>query len=369
LNTSGENNSGNEPKLGRIIKEDFKSGGLFKSLRRDFRDLKEYYISEEKHKRLKEMNWVKYIFVFWWWILKSMILKLTPLRRVLLIAGFIFLLMPENMSYERHNVNVRIETGYFGAMLIVFVLMLELKDKLLAHDELEAGRKIQNALLPEENPEFSGWSVMLFTRSANEVSGDLVDFIKIEPNKGGFLIADVAGKGLKAALLTTKLQATVRAFVSDMDSGNLVAKVNDIFYRDSLRNIFASLLYIEIEENSGMLKYVNAGHLPPIYAGSTGVKELPKGDAALGLMKGVSYKENNLELKSGEYFFAYSDGVTEARNESGFFYGSERLYNFLPHLRNKNAKEIGEAIISDVDKFTGDSRANDDLSLLIVKRN
>jgi serine phosphatase RsbU (regulator of sigma subunit) len=61
--------------------------------------------------------------------------------------------------------------------------------------------------------------------------------------------------------------------------------------------------------------------------------------------------------------------VTEARNESGFFYGSERLYNFLPHLRNKNAKEIGEAIISDVDKFTGDSRANDDLSLLIVKRN
>ena len=83
----------------------------------------------------------------------------------------------------------------------------------------------------------------------------------------------------------------------------------------------------------------------------------------------VGYKENNLELKSGEFFFAYSDGVTEARNGSGFFYGSERLFNILSQLKNKDAKEIGEAIISDVDKFTGDSRANDDLSLLIVRKN
>lgn len=369
MNNSGTNNTDREPGLSNTIKEDLKSGSLFKSFRRDFKDLKEYYISEEKHKRLKQMNWIKYIFVFWWWVLKSMILKLTPLRRILLIAGFICLLMPENISTTSRDVKVTLETGYFGAMLIVFVLMLELKDKLLAHDELEAGRKIQNALMPEENPEFSGWSVMLFTRSANEVSGDLVDYIKIEPNKGGFLISDVAGKGLKAALLTTKLQATVRAFVSDLSSGNLVSKVNDIFYRDSLRNIFASLLYVEIKENSDVLKYVNAGHLPPIYIGRNGVKELPRGDAALGLMKGVKYNENEIELKSGECFFAYSDGVTEARNESGFFYGSERLFNLLSQLNNKSSRETGEAIISDIDKFAGDARPNDDISLLILKRN
>jgi phosphoserine phosphatase RsbU/P len=169
-------------------------------------------------------------------------------------------------------------------------------------------------------------------------------------------------------LLTTKLQATVRAFVSDFDSGELVAKVNDIFFRDSLRNIFASLLLLEIEENSGQLKYVNAGHLPPLHCGSGGLKELPKGDAALGLMKGVNYTESSLELGSGEFFFAYSDGLTEARNETGFFYGTERLLHLLPSLKNKNAKEIGEAVITDVDKFVGDGRANDDLSLLIVKR-
>lgn len=364
-----ENNKySDEPKLRNTIKEDFKAGGFFRTLKRDFKELKEFYISEEKHRRLSEMNRVKYIFVFWWWILKSMILKLTPLRRIILIIGFILLLLPQDLSTNNKKVTISLETGYLGCICIVFVLMLELKDKLLAHDELEAGRKIQNALMPEENPPFSGWSLMLFTRSANEVSGDLVDFISIEPNKAGMLLSDVAGKGLKAALLTTKLQATVRSFVSDLALSKLVSKVNEIFYRDSLKNIFASLIYLEIEENSGTLKYANAGHLPPLLVNDSGIKELEKGDMALGLMKGVDYTEKVLELKSGDFFFAYSDGLTEARNESGFFYGSERMLNNLKDLRKYSSREIGKAILEDVDKFIGDNNTSDDLSLLIVKR-
>jgi sigma-B regulation protein RsbU (phosphoserine phosphatase) len=357
-----------EPKLRNTIKEDFKAGGFFRTFKRDFKELKEFYISEEKHRRLNEMNWVKYIFVFWWWVIKSMILKLTPLRRIILIAGFVFLLLPQNYSTSNENVTLTLETGYFGCVCIVFVLMLELKDKLLAHDELEAGRKIQSALMPEENPPFSGWSLMLFTRSANEVSGDLVDFIRIEPNRAGMLLSDVAGKGLKAALLTTKLQATVRSFVSDLELSKLVSKVNDIFYRDSLRNIFASLVYLEIEENSGILKFVNAGHLPPLLVDENGVKELEKGDMALGLMKGVEYKEKVLDLKSGDFFLAYSDGLTEARNERGFFYGSERLINNLRSIRNYSAREIGQLIIDDVDKFIGENNYSDDLSIMIIRK-
>jgi phosphoserine phosphatase RsbU/P len=95
---------------------------------------------------------------------------------------------------------------------------------------------------------------------------------------------------------------------------------------------------------------------------------LSKGDAALGLMKDVKYNGNILELKSGEFFFSYSDGLTEARNEAGFFYGTERLFNLLLYLKNYTAKEIGDAIIEDLDNFVGDRRNNDDLSLLIVKR-
>ncbi|MBI5402718.1 MAG: serine/threonine-protein phosphatase [Ignavibacteriae bacterium] len=357
-----------EPKLRNTIKEDLKTGGLFRTLKRDFKELKEFYISEEKHRRLSRMNRVKYVFVFWWWVLKSMILKLTPLRRILLIIGLIFLILPENYNLHSKGVNVSFETGYLGAAIIVFVLMLELKDKLLAHDELEAGRKIQSALMPEENPAFEGWSLMLFTRSANEVSGDLVDFVKIEPNRAGILLSDVAGKGLKAALLTTKLQATVRAFVSDFGLSELVSKVNNIFYRDSLRNIFASMIFFEIEENTSQIKYINAGHLPPLIVSENGISELEKGDMALGLMNGSSYSEKVIEMKNGEFLFAYSDGLTEARDEKGFFYGSERLMSKLKDLKKYSAREIGNSIINDVDKFIGDNNFSDDLSLLIIKK-
>ncbi|MCX6165756.1 MAG: PP2C family protein-serine/threonine phosphatase [Ignavibacteriae bacterium] len=301
MSDTNSNSKNEEPKLRSTLKNDLKKGDFFKTLSRDFKDLKEYYISEEKHKRLSRMSGIKRIFMFSWWLLKSMILKLTPLRRIILVIGILFLIFIFNVSSNGDGAS---SSSYMlGVILILFVLMLELKDKLLAHDELEAGRKIQNALMPEESPQFSGWSLMLFTRSANEVSGDLVDFIKIEPGKAGLLIADVAGKGLKAALLTSKLQATVRSFVEDYQIENLVSKVNDIFYRDSLRNIFASLLYMEISENSGQLKYVNAGHLPPLYNGADGLKEMSKGDAALGLMKGVNYHESILELKSGEFSY------------------------------------------------------------------
>jgi phosphoserine phosphatase RsbU/P len=364
VSTSGINNNTEEPKLRNTIKNDFKEGDFTHTLLKDFRDLRKYYISEEKHKRLKQMNWVKRIFMFCWWLLKSMILKLTPLRRIILLVGILFVGIRVDVNSDSASANSYI----LGVILVLFVLMLELKDKLLAHDELEAGRKIQNALMPEEYPEFSGWSLMLFTRSANEVSGDLVDFIEIEPNKAGLLIADVAGKGLKAALLTSKLQATVRAFVSDLKTDKLVSKVNEIFYRDSLRNIFASLLFLEIEENSGKLKYVNAGHLPPLLAGNNGIKEMSKGDAAIGLLKNVSYTENSIVLQSGDFFIAYSDGLTEARNESGLFYGKERLFNILSNLKNRSVIEIGKEIISDMDKFTGDNDSNDDLSILIAKR-
>lgn len=366
MSDTESNKANEEPRLRSTLKSDFKKGGFFKSFKKDFHELREFYISEEKKKRLSQMNWIKRIFLFSWWLLKSLILKLTPFRRVILIVSIAFLVVKFNVSSEDNSASAN--SYMLGVLLILFLFMLELKDKLLARDELEAGRKIQSALMPEISPQFNGWSIMLFTRSANEVSGDLVDFIKIEPDRAGLLIADVAGKGLKASLLTTKLQATVRSFVGDLEIEKLVSKVNDIFYRDSLRSIFASLLYLEISENSSQITYVNAGHFPPLYVGANGIKVMSKGDAALGLMKNVDYKENILELNSGEFFFAYSDGLTEARNESGFFYGNERLHQMLLTLRNYDAKEIGGAIIADLDNFIGDNSNNDDLSILIIKK-
>src|SRR5512138_3275825 len=94
------------------------------------------------------------------------------------------------------------------------VLMLELKDKLLARSELEAGRTVQLALMPDRPPVVPGWDIWLYSRSANDVGGDLVDYLQIDPQRLGVMLGDVAGKGLPAALLMAKLQATLRALVS-----------------------------------------------------------------------------------------------------------------------------------------------------------
>lgn len=369
-----ENYSSSESKttgFSQTIKQDIKEGELYHSVRRDFKSLKDFYIDSEKKSRLEKMNWLKKWIHISYWILKSMILKLTPARRILLLIGILFLFTSKfDISANGSKVQTSINGGgIIGGTIILIILMLELKDKLLAKDELYEGRKIQQALMPLESPDVPGWSVWLFMRSANEVSGDLVDYIKIDSEKSEFIMADVAGKGLKAALLTTKLQSTVRALVSDFEMNDLVAKVNHIFHRDSLRNIFASLLFIELSSNNEQIKFINAGHLPPILIYPDEIREMPKGDTALGIIKDVNYNENKIELRSGEIFLAYTDGIIEARNEKGFFYGNERFLMLLPLLKDKPANEIGQAIVSDVDKFCGKASANDDISLIIIKRN
>jgi phosphoserine phosphatase RsbU/P len=368
MNTGKTNNSPKEPGIYKTVKQDLKEGDFFRTIKRDIREIREFYISPEQKKRLDDMNSLKRFFFLMWWILRSMILKLTPARRILLLIGFIFVFAVNVSVDNNEDSETRFQINVIGGTLLILVLMLELKDKLLAKDELEAGRKVQESLMPDESPPLEGWSLWLYTRPANEVCGDLVDFIKINPGLAGIVMADVAGKGLQAALLTAKLQATVRAYTEDNHPVGIVSKVNNIFFRDSLRKIFASLLYLQIAPNSGQLKFVNAGHLPPVIIKSDGIKEMPKGETALGLIKDMVYTIHQVELKSGEVFICYSDGVTESRNKTGSFFGSERFLKLLPSLIGLKPKDIGQKIISETNIFSGDTRPNDDLSLIIIKR-
>ena len=363
-------NRDNDPKLGQTLKQDIKSSDLWSSMRRDYRELEKFYIDDEKKLRLNKMNVVKRVFVLSWWLLKSLLLKLTPARRILLLVGFFLILGWGTVILQGGEVRSSTSNWQIvGGALLLFVLMLELKDKLLARDELEAGRKVQQALMPNATPSIPGWSVWISTRPANEVGGDLVDSLDLGDNRHGLVLADVSGKGLQAALLTAKLQATIRALGQDYDStAELVAKINEIFHRDSLPNMFASLLYTEICSDRTSIKFVNAGHLPPLLLRSGDIREMPKGEQALGLIRTSTFAEHTIEVESGDVFFAYSDGLTEARNEKGEFFGSERLLRLLPTWRNLSAEKIGSAIVSEVDWFVGEARANDDLSLVILKK-
>jgi phosphoserine phosphatase RsbU/P len=223
--------------------------------------------------------------------------------------------------------------------------------------------------MPEQSPKVKGWDIWLFTRSANDVGGDLLDFIQIDENKFGVAVGDVAGKGLSAALLMAKLQSTIRALVYDYPSlETLGDKLNKIFHRDSPSKIFASIIYVEINSESGNVKFINAGHYPPIIASKGKVEQLDKNAPALGLIKEATFNKQLISLHQNDLMIIYSDGLTEAKNESGDFFGETRLLELMKNKQNFTAKQLGEMIIENVDSFRGKVPAHDDLTLAILKK-
>jgi serine phosphatase RsbU (regulator of sigma subunit) len=289
--------------------------------------------------------------------------KLTPTRRILLLVAFLALVANVQIGRIGTNLNV------LSIVILLVILLLELKDKLVALDELAVGRAVQMALLPGSNPQIPGWDIWLFTQPANEVGGDLVDYLEMRDDRWGLALGDVAGKGLGAALLMSKLQATLRALGPGFDTlSELGTRMNAIIYRDGLRNSFASLVYIELQPDSGHLRILNAGHLPPVLLRGDGPQEMPRGGPALGILSKASFEEQRIEIQPGEMLLVYSDGLTEAMNGEGKFFGEERFQKLLPELRALTTDAVGQRLLSEVQGFIGDEPPSDDLSLVVLKR-
>ena len=253
--------------------------------------------------------------------------------------------------------------------VVLLVLMLELKDKLLARDEIEIARQVQLALLPSRHPQPDGWSLWSFMRPANDVGADLVDYIELPEGRLGVVLGDVAGKGLGAALLTAKLQATLRALVPGCPSlSDLGAQMNDILHRDGIDNRFVTLFYVEMRPASGALRFVNAGHNPPFVLRAQATESLMASAIPLGMMAGTTYLEGDLKLEPGDLLVAYSDGLTEARDARDEEFGADRLKALLPGLRGLSAEQAVRVIIDEVNAFLGRERPHDDLSLVVLVR-
>lgn len=355
-------------KLYDTIKDDISEGGFRSNISTDFEDLKEYFLTDERKKQLAGMGKVKRFFMMTWWLLAEMLLKLTPTRRLVLILGIILLLLPGKFGIDA-GFDFSTNTSLFGGILILFVLMLELKDKLVAKDELGEGRSVQKALMSEVNPSVPGWKIWLFTQPANDVGGDLVDIVNLEDGKFGITIADVSGKGLGAALLMAKLQTIIKSLAPEYSSlSKLFYRLNTVFHKDILSNSFASMVYMEIKENKDDLSYVNAGHLPPIVYSNGNFERLKKGDVALGLTPNSSFVSHKIKLSVEDYIITFSDGVTEAMNLRGDFYSVERLFNFTKKISFNSPEELGQKILDDVKLFIGEAKTHDDLSLVILQR-
>ncbi len=347
-------------KLGKTVLEDLHRGDFQQSLNRDLEDVYHLFLDEKTRDELDEMGEARRWLSLVYWLIKSSILRLPPSRRLLLLAGLILFVLGLWGNFAAFTL---------GFVLLLLILILELKDKLLAQDELRTGRAVQLALLPTRNPTLPGWETWLFTRPANDVGGDLVDYLMVRDHRLGIALGDVAGKGLGAALVMAKLQATLRAVAPGHDAlSDLGTEINRILYRDSLPSRFVSLAYVELEAEAGLVRLLNAGHLPPLIVRGNRVEVLPKGSPAFGLMPDPPYREHGLTLAPGDLMILYSDGLTEARDEEGLFFTEERLLALAKTLGGCSASEAGRRLLQAVERFAGEARQHDDLSFVVLRR-
>jgi sigma-B regulation protein RsbU (phosphoserine phosphatase) len=343
-------------------------GEFKRTVRRDLEDIYWFYVDEERRTRLAKMGRIRRFFVLLWWLLKSLLNKLSPVRRTLLLISLVCFYLGD-LTIEAGRFQFTVNFYIPSIIILLWIVLLELRDKLLVREEIEVGRAVQLSLLPQDNPRVRGWDIWLMSRPANDVGGDLSDYLPIDGSRVGLTLGDVAGKGLGAAMLMAKLQATLRAMAPDyLSLAELGARINRIFYRDCGPTRFATLVYTEITEDSGKMRVLNAGHPPPVVVGASGVRVLPSVAFPIGMIPDAVYVEQSVELEHGDLVLLHSDGLTEAKNGEGFFFGDDRLHSLLTTLRSLPAGEAGARIVVEVEGFIGEGRPSDDLSMVVMRR-
>ena len=232
--------------------------------------------------------------------------------------------------------------------------------------DFEEARLIQRGLLPTASPQVPGIDVAVSWQPADGVGGDCFDTIGFG-HAIGVSVADIAGKGLPAALLMSNLQAAVRAFAQDAAApSSICASVNRLLCRNMAPGRFATFFYARIDGAARRLVYSNAGHNPPLHIASTGaVTTMSVGGMVLGVFPDTGYDQAELPLSRGDRLVFYTDGITEARDPNGEEYGEERLMAIALDARTRSADAIKTALLDDVNRFTG-GKFEDDATLIVV---
>lgn len=232
--------------------------------------------------------------------------------------------------------------------------------------EAEEARLIQRGLLPTSTPQVPGIDLSVTWLPADGVGGDCFDTLGFG-DVLGISIADIAGKGLPAALLMSNLQAAVRAFAQDAVSpASINNSINRLLCRNMASGRFATFCYARIEPSAGRIVYSNAGHNPPFLIRADGsVEGLSDGGMVLGIFPDVTYEQAEITLRPGDRLLFYTDGITEARNPEGDEYGEDRLAQAASGVRSKGADAIKDAVLADVNGFTN-GKFEDDATLIVV---
>jgi phosphoserine phosphatase RsbU/P len=233
--------------------------------------------------------------------------------------------------------------------------------------EIEEAREIQRRLLPSEMPKLSNCQFHAFWKPAREVGGDYFDAIRLTDAAAAFCIADIAGKGLPAALLMSHLQANVRGLAHTTRSpAEMCSRLNRVALENTRSDRFTTLFYGVLDSMQGSLRYSNAGHVPPIVVRRDGTIVRPsEGGIVLGLFSDAEYTETEIAVGSGDRLVLMTDGITEATNDRDEEFGENRLIRLLLEGRHFSDAELQEKVLEAVTSFAGRA-LQDDATLMII---
>jgi phosphoserine phosphatase RsbU/P len=275
-------------------------------------------------------------------------------------------------------------------------LIVEQKEKQKLENELVIAQEVQAQLFPRHILQLASLEVHGFCRPASTVSGDYYDFLTLDPDRMILAVGDISGKGISAALLMATIHSAVRAYSLqdipalrepmavgaasgaatmvasrthnlDVSPSALLSLLNHQLYESTPSEKYATLFLGIYNGAERQLTYTNGGHLPPIVMSEDGsIRRLDCGGTVVGLFEHVSYEESSVQLRKGEIFLAYSDGVTEPENDFGEF-GEQRLIELVRENRDQPLARISEIVTVAVDDWIGANKQPDDVTLVLAR--
>lgn len=236
--------------------------------------------------------------------------------------------------------------------------------------EIEIAREVQQRLFPQRFPQLDGVTLAGLCRPVLGVGGDYYDVIELEDGRIGIALGDVSGKGISAALLMASLRASLRGMTLEgpSDLARMMQKLNRLVYESSAENRYATFFFASFDPRTLELRYVNAGHNPPVLLRTDGtVERLEAGGLVVGLLPMSSYEEQAAELRPGDVFVTYTDGISEAMTDQEEEWGEERMIAAIETARQGSAEIILADVFQAADQFTAGADQHDDMTLLVMK--
>ncbi len=242
-----------------------------------------------------------------------------------------------------------------------------LQKKRLESDLIIAS-KVQQALLPTRPPKFPGLKIATLNLPSRFVGGDYFDVFRIRENQLGISIGDVSGKGAPGAILMAALYAGFKSLLKEIyPVVEVVARLNNFLTETTSQGYYATFFFGIYEHPDKKFTYTNAGHNPPIlYRRDGSIKKLTTGGIVLGFLADQEYRQEQIQLQSGDYLVFYTDGVTEVKNSRNQEFGEERLIRFLKKHYGKHPRELKSLLLEEIKKFSRKKDFPDDLTLIIV---